>query len=114
METNINRLYHNYIIKMVIFTIFLYKRNFRQATMFQNLVISFLKKRLPWDINLSIDTSNRLPKEMERQIYIIQLLEDIEIDYLNNVIVSFKTPITNVTLNINLKEEEKYMKYIYS
>ena len=114
MESNINRLYHNYIIRMVIFTIFLYKRNFRQHTLFQNLVIGFLKKRLPWSIDLSIDTSDRLPKEMERQLYIIQLLEDIEIDYLNNVIVSFKTPITNVTLNINLKEEEKYMKYIYS
>jgi hypothetical protein len=114
MEANINRLYHNYIIKMVIFTIFLYKRSFKQATLFQTLVTSFLKKRLPWNINLSIDVGERLPKELEREIYIIQILEDIEVDYLNNVVVTFRTPITTVKLNINLKEEEKYMKYIYS
>lgn len=99
---------------MVIFSVFLYKRHFRQPNLFQNLVIIFLKKRIPWKIDLWVDTSDRVSKELEREIYIIHLLDDIEIDYLNNVIVSFKTPITDVTLNINLKEEEKYMKYIYS
>jgi hypothetical protein len=114
MELNINKINHVYIIKVVIFAVFLYKRNFRQPNIYTTLVNNFLKKRLPWDINLEIDTGERFTKEEEREIFITHILEDIEIDYLNNVIVSFRTPIKKTTININLKQEEKYMNYIYS
>lgn len=114
MEMNINKVYHNYIIKIVIFSIFLYKRNFRQPTLYKTLVNSFLKKRLPWEIDLDIDTGERLTQQQERELFLVQILDDIEIDYLNNVIVTFRTPMKRISFDINLKKEEKYMKYIFS
>jgi hypothetical protein len=114
MDFNINKIYHNYITKMVVFSIFLYKRNFRQPNVYKTLVLNFLKKRIPWDIDLDIDTGERLEKIDERELFLIQILEDIEIDYLNNVIVTFRTPIKKITIDIDLTKEEKYMKYVFS
>ncbi len=99
---------------MVIFSVFTFKRNFRQPTIYKTLVINFLKKRIPWDIELDINTGERLTKTEERDLFLIQILEDVEIDYLNNVIITFKTPIRKVTIDVDLTKEEKYMKYIFS
>jgi hypothetical protein len=113
MKLDINEVYHQYIIKIVIFSIFLFKRQIRQPNVFKQSVIGFTKKRLPWAIELKIDTGLKLPKEDERDILLDELLDGIESDYLSIVTITFTTPMKETTMEIDLKDEEKYEEFIY-
>lgn len=113
MNLDVNRVYHQYIIRMVIFALFLYKRQIRQPNIFALSVGSFIRRRLPWKINLIIDTGLRVDKEEERDIFLEQLLNDVETDYLSELTVTFTTPLKEVTMKIDLRNESKYEKFLY-
>jgi hypothetical protein len=113
MKLDINEIYHNYIVRIVIFSLFLYKRQIRQPNVFKLSIDSFIKKRLPWKINLIIDTGIKMAKEEEREILLNELLEGVESDWLSTVTVTFTTPLKEITLEVNLKDEEKYQKFLY-
>jgi hypothetical protein len=113
MKLDINEVYHNYIVKVVIFSLFLYKRQIRQPNIFKQSVYSFVKKRLPWKINLIIDTGLKMEREDEREILLNELLDGVESDYLSKVTVTFTTPLKETTLEIDLREEDKYQKFLY-
>jgi hypothetical protein len=114
MKLDINEVYHNYIVRIVIFALFTFKRQIRQPNVYKMSVITFTIKRLPWKINLVIDTGLKLDKEDEREILLNELLEGIETDYLSTVVVTFITPLKEVTMSIDLSDEEKYEHYLYS
>jgi hypothetical protein len=114
MKLDINEIYHNYIVRVVIFALFTFKRQIRQPNVYKISVITFTIKRLPWKINLVIDTGLKLNKEDEREILLNELLEGIETDYLSTVVVTFVTPLKEVTMSIDLSDEEKYSHYLYS
>ena len=114
MKLDINEIYHNYIIKIVIFALFLYKRQIRQPNVYKISVIRFTIKRLPWKINLVIDTGIKLDKEDERDLIIDEILNGIESDYLSTVTVTFTTPLKETTMMIDLSDERKYEEYLYS
>ena len=114
MKLDINEVYHNYIVRVVIFALFTFKRQIRQPNVYKISVITFTIKRLPWKINLVIDTGLKLNKEDEREILLNELLEGIETDYLSTVVVTFVTPLKEVTMSIDLSDEEKYEHYLYS
>lgn len=113
MKLDINKIYHNYIVRIVIFSLFLYKRQIRQPNVFKLSVDSFIKKRLPWKINLIIDTGIKMDKEEEREILLNELLEGVESDWLSTVTVTFTTPIKETTIEVDLRNEEKYQKFLY-
>jgi hypothetical protein len=77
-------------------------------------VISFTIKRLPWKINLVIDTGIKLDKDDEREILLQELLDGVETDYLSTVVVTFTTPLKETTMAIDLKDEKKYEEYLYN
>ena len=114
MKLDINEIYHNYIIKIVIFALFLYKRQIRQPNVYNVSVMRFTIKRLPWKINLVIDTGIKLNKEDERDLIIDEILNGIESDYLSTVTVTFTTPLKETTMLIDLSDESKYEEYLYS
>ena len=114
MKLDINEIYHQYIVKVVIFSVFLYRRQIRQPNVFKLSVLGFTKKRLPWKINLIIDTGIKLGKEDEREILLEEILNGVESDYLSTVVVTFVTPLKEVTMSIDLSDEEKYEHYLYS
>ena len=114
MKLDINEIYHNYIIKVVIFALFLYKRQIRQPNVYKISVMRFTIKRLPWKINLVIDTGIKLDKEDERDLIIDEILNGIESDYLSTVTVTFTTPLKETTMLIDLSDERKYEEYLYS
>jgi len=114
MKLDMNEVYHNYIVRVVIFALFTFKRQIRQPNVYKMSVITFTIKRLPWKINLVIDTGLKLDKEDEREILLNELLEGIETDYLSTVVVTFVTPLKEVTMSIDLSDEEKYEHYLYS
>jgi hypothetical protein len=114
MKLDMNEVYHNYIVRVVVFALFTFKRQIRQPNVYKMSVITFTIKRLPWKINLVIDTGLKLDKEDEREILLNELLEGIETDYLSTVVVTFVTPLKEVTMSIDLSDEEKYEHYLYS
>ena len=114
MKLDINEIYHNYIVRVVIFALFLHKAQIRQPNVYKISVITFTIKRLPWKINLVIDTGLKLDKEDEREILLEEILNGVESDYLSIVTVTFSTPLKEVTMNIDLSDEEKYSHYLYS
>ena len=114
MKLDINEIYHNYIIKIVIFALFLYKRQIRQPNVYKISVMRFTIKRLPWKINLVIDTGIKLDKEDERDLIIDEILNGIESDYLSTVTVTFTPPLKETTMLIDLSDERKYEEYLYS
>jgi hypothetical protein len=113
MKLDINEVYHQYITKIVIFALFLFKRQIRQPNVYKQSVLTYVNKRLPWKIHLKIDTGTRLNKEEEREILLEELLNGVETDYLSFVLVTFDTPLKQTVMEINLKEEAKYEKFIY-
>jgi hypothetical protein len=114
MKLDINEIYHQYIVKVVIFSVFLYRRQIRQPNVFKLSVLGFTKKRLPWKINLKIDTGLKLDKEDEREILLEEILNGVESDYLSFVTVTFTTPLKETTIEIDLKDEEKYQSFLYN
>jgi hypothetical protein len=114
MKLDMNEVYHNYIVRVVVFALFTFKRQIRQPNVYKMSVITFTIKRLPWKINLVIDTGLKLDKDDEREILLNELLEGIETDYLSTVVVTFVTPLKEVTMSIDLSDEEKYEHYLYS
>ncbi len=75
MKLDINEVYHNYIVRVIIFPLFTYKRLIRQPGVYKQSVYSFTKKRLPWQINLLIDTGIQMSKDEEREIVLKEILE---------------------------------------
>lgn len=114
MKLDINEIYHNYIVRVVIFALFTFKRQIRQPNVYKLSVLAFVTKRLPWKINLVIDTGVKLAKEDERDVLLQELLDGIETDYLSIVTVTFTTPLKETTMSIDLKDEGKYEEYLYS
>jgi hypothetical protein len=113
MKLDINEIYHNYIIRVVVFSLFLHKRQIRQPNVFRLSVLSFVKKRIPWKIELRIDTGIKLNKEDEREILLQELLDGVESDYLTTVTVTFMTPLKETTIMVDLKHEHRYEKFLY-
>lgn len=114
MKLDVNELYHQYIVRIVIFSLFLYKRQIRQPNVYKFSVLAFTKKRLPWKINLKIDTGLELDKEDQRDILLEEILNDVETDYMTTVTVTFTTPLKETTMEIDLRDEEKYQNFLYS
>jgi hypothetical protein len=75
--------------------------------------LTYVSKRIPWKIRLQIDAGKRLEKEDEREILLEELLNGVESDYLSFVLITFDTPLKQTTMEINLKDEAKYEKFIY-
>jgi hypothetical protein len=113
MKLDINEVYHNYIVRVIIFSLFTYKRLIRQPEVYKQSVYSFTKKRLPWQINLLIDTGIQMSKDEEREIVLKEILEGVESDYLTTVTVKFTTPLKETTIEVDLRNEEKYQNFLY-
>jgi len=113
MRLDISEIYHQYVTKVVIFALFTFKGQIRQPNVFNLSVQGFVKRRLPWKINLRIDTGIKLDMVEEREIMLSNILDNIESDYMTTVVVTFTTPKKEVTMEIDLSDEEKYEKYLY-
>lgn len=113
MKLDISEVYHQYITRIVIFALFTFKGQIKQPNVYKLSVLGFVKRRLPWKINLTIDTGIKLNKDEEREIALAEILDNVESDYMTMVNISFTTPSKQVTMEIDLSDEEKYAKYLY-
>ncbi len=115
MKLEINEVYHQYIVRVVIFALFTFKRQIRQPNVYKQSVYSFVEKRLPWKINLLIDTGEKISKEDERDLILEELLNNKKVDFLKYVCVIFTTPLKHdCMMEIDLTDEKKYENFLYS
>jgi hypothetical protein len=114
MKLDINEVYHQYIIRIIIFSLFANKNLIRQPNVYKQAVQTFLKKRLPWKIYLSIDTGEKLSLDDERELILDELLNGVKTDYLKVVIIKFTTPLKDIRMAIDLGNEAKYQDFLYS
>lgn len=114
MEFNMNMVYHKYIMKIVLFSVFLYKGDIRKKEIYEENVKSFVNKRVGWKIGLVVDAGKRVSKQEERSIFLDEILNDIKTNYMSSIMVSFTTPLKRVIFLVDLNQEEKYAKFIYS
>lgn len=117
MKLDYQEILHNYVTRIVIFGIFLFKEQRKQESVYRESVRNFIKRRLRTDsIELTLEVGPKLSLEDQRDLQIESILNNFdETKFLNLVIVEFKTGYKErVTLQINLNEEEKYECYLYS
>jgi len=76
-------------------------------------VMKFIRQRIPWKIDLVIHTEEKLSLGEEREIKLEELLNGIESDYMTKVNVTFTTPLKNVSMEVDLKDEKKYEQFLY-
>lgn len=115
MKFDYQEIHSNYVTRLVIFSVFLFKETRKQEHVFQESVRGFLKKRLHYDIDFSLEVGPKVTKDEHREMAIDAILnnnEDLEV--LNLVQVRFKTGFKDINLQIDLNQELKYESIIYS
>jgi hypothetical protein len=74
-----------------------------------------VKKRLPWKVNLRIETVEEWSdKDLIRDLLLDEILDDKKTEHIYHVGVSFTTPLKEVLMDIDLSDESKYQRYLYS
>lgn len=117
MRSDINEVNHYYIMKLVILSIFLFKRQIRNRTLYENSVHNFIKKRIIWDIDFHMEPIE-IDKSNDRDSIINALINKDKSDWDNNPIhfvnIKFNTPLKRIEMSIDTRDEDKYEKFIYS
>lgn len=116
MKLDYQEIHHHYITRLVVFAIFLFREQRRQENVYRQSVINFIKRRIRYDIDLTLEVGPKLTLEDQRDMQIESILNNFdETKFLNLVVVEFKTGFKErITLQINLNDEERYESYLYS
>lgn len=115
MKHNINEINHNFIIKMVIFSLFLFKRHLRDPEVYNDYVNTFIKKRIIWDIEFYMKPII-VDKAKDRESilnYYINGDKSWMDSQIHIVSISFKTPMRFCKMDIDMRNELEYEKFIY-
>lgn len=113
MKLDAQLINHNHITRMVIFSVFLFKKYRKEENVYKQMIVNFLIRKVGYSINLSLEVGPKLSLEDQREVLLDGILNDDEIDYLNLVVVQFKTPLKEVNMQIDLNKESKYEDYLY-
>lgn len=110
MELNIQKIKENYITRLVVFSIFLYKGMYGQLTAYNVAVTRFLDAKLGYHIDITIDTDKKDKSELREEV-----LKELLDNYHSYKIVRIEYYINNVSksLLIDLNDEERYENYLY-
>lgn len=115
MKIDYQELNHNYITRLVIFAVFLFKEQRKQENVYLQSIIRFIKQRIKFDLDISLEVGPKLSLEDQRDAQIETLFNNSEESkFLNLVLVHFKTGFKEVSIQINLDDEERYENYLYS
>ena len=114
MQLDISEINHNYITRIIILSVFIFKNLRNQPQVYKQSVISFCKKRIPWKIDINIDTGPEMDLQDKRDITLENLLYDADLKTNNIITVYYETSFKKMSLNINVEDEEKYELFLYA
>jgi hypothetical protein len=109
MNLDIQLLNHNYIQRILIFAVFLYKRYKGQPEIYNYHIQGFLDKKLLFKVDYTI-LIPFLSLEDRRDLALESLLDGEVHPYI--IKIHFKTGYQHSTINIDLNKEEEYEKYL--
>ena len=101
MDLDYQKIHHNFITRIVIFSVFLYKNLRRQEKVYENSVRSFLRKRISQDIELSLEELKKYVNDKETFIIDNENLK---------ITVYGKRNETQKETKERIEKEEKYME----
>jgi hypothetical protein len=113
MKLEISDITDNYIIRLVIFSLFLFKPDRFEPEIYSRNIKKWINKRTKFDINLVLDIGPKMSKKDSRQLLIDNIINDRELNYFNIVDISFNTGVRNIKMSIDLNDEEKWENYLY-
>lgn len=113
MKLDAQIIHHNYITRMVIFSVFLFKNYRNQESAYAHMINSFLKKKVHTKLQVELECGPKLATQDSRDTIIESLLNEDDFDHMNLVVVNFQTPLKQMTLQIDLNQEQKWNDYLY-
>lgn len=114
MKLDVQEINHHYITRLVIFAVFLFKETRKQESVYIESIRTFVRRRVHYDIGLSVDVGPKMSIDEQRDTTIDQILNNGDKGILNLIVVKFKTGWEEVSIQIDLNQEEKYESYMYS
>lgn len=114
MKLEYQEIHHQYVTRLIILAVFMFKGTRRQEKVYETVVRSFLMKRLHYELNISLSVGPKMTKDENRDLAIDSILNNDELEVLNLVQVQFTTGFKEVNMQIDLNQEEKYELIIYS
>jgi hypothetical protein len=109
MDMDIQIINHNYIQRLLIFSVFLYKRYKGQPDIYYYHIQGFLDKKLPFKVDYTMDIP-LLSLEDRRDLSLNSILGEVETSYI--VTIHFKTGYQSSTIYVDLSKEVEYEKYL--
>ncbi len=103
---------HNYITRIIIYSILLYSENRDDHKLYTTLVKKFVSKRLRFNVDIQIDLGKDYDKDERRDILLDQLLQNEQLDKFKTIGVKFKTGLKEMNLIIDLRRESEYEKWL--
>lgn len=114
MRLDVQKINHNYVTRMVIFSVFLFKNYRKEETAYHQMIVNFVRRKIGFNIDLQVEVGPKLSLQDQRESVIENLLNDDVVDIMNLVVVKFKTGDKEASIQINLNDEDKYEQYLYS
>jgi hypothetical protein len=111
MSLDINTIQHNYIIRMVVFSLFLHKGDLNDRELFTKRVQNFLKTKIPSILSSLKISFPPISKEDRRLMVIDKILYEDQ-NLLDLVVVTFSTPLKLVNLQVDLSDWEKWESFL--
>ncbi len=112
MSIDIHIINHNYIVRLVIFSVLLFKNLKGNIVSYESEVKKFLNKRIP-DIDFKIYFFSDISLSDKRDMTIDRILnEDPRSDLTSLVVVNIKTSLKEVNIQLDLDNEEKYELFL--
>jgi len=108
MKIDFQKIKHNYIKRVVIYAILLYRSQSR-TDIYKTIVIDFVKKRTGLG-EIEIEVGPNMAKKDHRKSILqsIFVSDDTEIKHMSMVIVKFRTGYKFEEMQIDLNNSEKY------
>lgn len=114
MEIDFQKIKHNYIKRVVIYAIFLYRNQSRNQDVYKKLITEFCKKRTGLE-NVEIEVGPKMNLADQRNDILRAIFQDDEssdVKPMSRVLVKFKTGFKTEELQVNLNDSEKYMLFL--
>jgi hypothetical protein len=114
MNLDYQKIKDNYILRMVVFSVFLFKDFRRNETQFIDQVKRFIQKRIGKDINIEIEIGPKMSKDEIRDNALDIILNDKDSGILNLITIKYNTGSKEINMLVDINDWEKYENYLYS
>jgi hypothetical protein len=67
MRLDVQKINHNYVTRMVIFSVFLFKNYRKEETAYHQMILNFVRRKVGFNIDLKIEVGPKLTIQDQRE-----------------------------------------------